>query len=108
VEILEEYQKHHWLLTERTGAETLFLGRDGKPISNRTLRETIENLTLKRGHWRITPAAFRGIFAHYWLQQHPADYENLAQVLWTSIPWTKEMYDENWTGDEYWRRKKSA
>lgn len=108
VDLLNEYEKCHWLLTKTTGAETLFLNRDGKPISTESLRETVENLTLRRGHRRVTPIAFRGIFAHYWLNKYPEDYENLAQVLWMSIPSAYRTYDEEQKGEENWRYKKSA
>lgn len=106
--ILEEYQKHHSRLTEKTRTETLFLNRNGKPLSERRLHSKIEDLTLKRAKRRITPSAFRSIFAHYWLEVRPDDYENIAQVLWVSIPSAQEQYNENWSRETSWNRRKSA
>ena len=65
--ILDEYEKHHTLLTKATGTETLFLNRNAQPTSIQTLQKVLGNLTLKRMQKRLAPKAFRGIFAHYWL-----------------------------------------
>ena len=44
-------------------------------------------VTERRVQKRVSPEAFREIFAHYGLQQHPKDYERLAEILWMDIPW---------------------
>lgn len=106
--MLEDCRPHHEALTKETGAETLFVNHDGNPLSGQTLRYKIENLTLSRLKRRVTPSAFRGIFGYYWLEVRPKDYENLAQVLWTSIPWTQKFFRKNRSNQDVNRYKKSA
>ena len=57
---------------------------------------------------RFAPKAFRGIFAHYWLTEYPDDFENLAEILWMSIPSVYAMYGEETSEPEIWKRKKAA
>jgi hypothetical protein len=106
--ILDDYEKHHKLLTRTTGTETLFLNRNALPMSMETLQKVLGNLTLKWTQKRLAPRAFRGIFAHYWLGEHPDDLENLAQILWMSIPSAFAMYGEELSEPERWKRKKAA
>lgn len=108
IDILEEYREEHHKELAATGTETLFVNREGKPLSHRAFDEIVGNIPLKHEVRRVTPTACRAIFAHHWLRKYPGDYENLAAILWMAIPSVRKVHDPDWRPGQYWKKKRSA
>ena len=107
VALLEEYLSHHRsvLLQGRTDPGTLFLNRDGTPLTTHELRYLVGNLTLHHGGRRVTPHLFRDIFAYKWLEDHPEDYLTLSKILWhQNIKTTLRIYGRNFNESNGTRR----
>jgi integrase len=74
--LLEEYLSlHRKYLVRDSDPGTLFLDRFGGMMSALSLMQRVGILTERYVQKKITPGAFRAIFAYHWLQQHPGDYE---------------------------------
>jgi len=92
VDILDEYRdKHYRVLTEGTEINTLFMDRKRRPLTGRSLCAALDALL----HKPVTPRACRSIFAYYWLEKHPNDFENLAPILWMTIPSVLMQYADD-------------
>lgn len=65
---------------------TLFLNRNGKPLSLNQVIDLVSKLTLQHGGRRVTPHLFRDIVAYTWLKHHPKDYLTLSKHLWHASP----------------------
>jgi hypothetical protein len=96
--LLEEYLSlHRKYLVRDSDPGTLFLNRFGGMMSALALMQRVGILTERYVQKKITPEAFRAIFAYHWLQQHPGDYERLAGILWIEIPSVKKRYDPKYS-----------
>lgn len=84
---------------------TLFLSKKGRPLSIKTLRSLVENLTNTYVHRQVPPIAFRDIFAYNWLlhNQGLRGYTTLASILWMSIHGVRFKYDRDYR--EAWLAK---
>jgi hypothetical protein len=92
--LLEEYLSlHRKYLVRDSDPKTLFLDRVGGAMSQLSFMQRIGILTERYLQKKITPEAFRAIFAYHWLDQHPGDYERLAGILWMEIPSVKSRFD---------------
>jgi hypothetical protein len=83
VPLLEDYLQHHRpILLRGPDPGTLFLNRDGLPLTTSLVDELVSNLTLHYGHRRVTPHVIRDIFAFWWLNDHPEELLTVSKVLW--------------------------
>jgi len=83
VPLLEEYlQYHRPILLRGSDPGTLFVNRDGCPLTSSQVNYVVSNLTMQYGHRRVTPHLCRDIWAFWWLKQNPKDYLTLSKVLW--------------------------
>lgn len=83
--LLEEYLKEFRpLLLRGPDPGTLFVNKDGQPMSLGAVDLVISTMTLRHGGRRVTPHIYRDIFAFAWLKEHPSDYLTLAKILWHS------------------------
>ena len=98
VPLLERRARCHRVLTQATGAVTLFVNRYGRPLLGYGLTSWLLNFTSRRGYRPVTPVACRRIFAFYWLGKYPEDYERLAAILWMKISSVVNRYPPNSKG----------
>jgi hypothetical protein len=94
VPLLNDYLVHQRpLLVGADDRQTLFLNRDGNPLSAESLEDLFGRLTLRHaGRWS-TPHLVRDAYAHAWLDDHPEDYLTVSGTLWhRSIRQTLERY----------------
>jgi site-specific recombinase XerD len=96
VPLLELYLKHRRYLLQGRSTCTLFLNRAGGEMSDQALGRLVGDITEEFVHHRVTPTAFRPIFAYHWLQRHPRDYTNLASILWEGLPAIKLRFDREY------------
>jgi len=92
--LLEEYlsvHRRHLLRSSDPG--TLFLDRSGGSMGTLALLQRVGILTERYLHRKVTPTAFRAIFAYNWLQQKPRDYATLGGILWMDSPSVKIRFD---------------
>ena len=83
VPLLEDYLQHHRpILLRGSDPGTLFLNRDGFPLTTSLVDDLVSNLTLHYGHRRVTPHVIRDIFAFWWLKDHPEELLTVSKVLW--------------------------
>jgi integrase len=83
VSLLDEYlTQHRPFLLCGSDPKTLFLNRQGGPLTSSQVIYLVSNLTLRYAQRRVTPHIFRDIFAYHWLKQHPEDYLTLSKMLW--------------------------
>jgi hypothetical protein len=83
VPLLEEYLQHHRpKLVGKKETKTLFVNRDGGPLTQHNTTELVAELILKHVGKRVTPHRFRDSFAYAWLDAHPQDYLSLSKILW--------------------------
>jgi hypothetical protein len=92
--LLEEYVSlHRQYLIRDSDPETLFLDRFGGMMSVWSLMQRVGILTERYIQKKITPEAFRAIFAYDWLDKNPGEHEWLAGFLWMETPSVKKRYD---------------
>lgn len=83
VPMLEEYLQHHRpVLLNGDAPCTLFLNREGRPLTLSQLTNLVGELTLRSCGRRVTPHLVRDSFAFYWLDNHPEDYLTISKMLW--------------------------
>jgi integrase len=84
VPLLEEYLQYRPLLVRGADVETLFLNREGGPLTTGQVTNLVEDITWEYAHRRCNPHLFRDSFAFWWLERHPEDYLTLSKMLWHS------------------------
>jgi len=96
--LLEDYLVHQRsLLVGPVDHGTLFLNRDGNPLTAESLEDLFGRLTLQYARRWATPHLVRDAFAHAWLDDHPADYLTVSRVLMhRSIRQTLLRYGRNY------------
>ena len=94
VPLLEEYLQHHRpILLVGADPGTLFLNREGQPLTVQTINLLVGKLTLRYAQKRVTPHRFRDAFAYWWLEQFPQDYLTVSKKLWhRSVQITLDVY----------------
>ena len=94
VPLLEEYLDHHRpLLIKGDDPGTLFVNRDGVPLTDHRMVSLVSRLTLRHAGRRVTPHIFRDIWAYWWLASHPEDYLTVSKKLWhRNIQTTLRIY----------------
>jgi hypothetical protein len=80
-------------LAKDNAADTLFLNRHSTSLRSATLNALFVEITLRHATTRITPQAFRDIWAFDYLKGHNNDFDSLAPMLWhLNSKKTKELY----------------
>lgn len=81
---LEEYLDAYrvQLVSKTDPPETLFLNRDGGPLTQLEFCNLIEGLTARYVQKAVNPHLFRDIFAYAWLDAYPENYLTLQKALW--------------------------
>jgi integrase len=92
--LLEEYVSlHREYLVRDSDPGTLFLDRFGGMMSPLSLMQRVGILTERYIQKKVTPEAFRAIYAYWWLDKRPGDYDVLGGILWMEAASVKSRFD---------------
>jgi hypothetical protein len=97
IPLLDKYTTlHRGHLLQGSDPKTLFLDRFGGRMTALSLMQRIGILTERYLQKKVTPEAFRAIYAYHWLDEHPGDYQGVAGILWIDPASAKSRFDPNY------------
>jgi len=109
VPMLNSYMRYRRALLQGKMADTLFLNRNGEPLTQLRFTLLVCKITRSTLGKAVPPIGFRDAHGYDWLVRKPGDYGTLASLRWESEYWVRMHFDRDFRNKERakWRKNKS-